>query len=137
MKKIYSICLLGILTLTSCEDLIQGPEDEIENGGSNNMRATFSSIQTEVFSSTCALSGCHGGSQDPNLSAGQAYNNLVNKASSGNPSMMRVKPGESNNSYLIKKITGDGTSRMPPGGQLSQAKIDSISLWINNGALNN
>jgi len=137
MKKVFSLCLLGILFLTACEDLIQGPEDEINNSGPGNMRATFSSIQSEVFSETCATSGCHGGSQDPNLSAGQAYDNLVNKASIQNPSMMRVKPGESNNSYLMKKITGDGTSMMPPGGELSQAKIDSIALWINKGALNN
>ena len=137
MKKIYSIWLLGILMLTSCEDSIQGPEDEPVNGGPNNMRATFSSIQADVFTPTCAVAGCHGGAQNPNLSAGQAYNNLVNKPSSGNPSMMRVKPGESVNSYLMKKLNGDGTSIMPPNGQLSQVKIDSISLWINNGAMNN
>jgi hypothetical protein len=128
---------MGSLLLTSCEDLIQGPEDEIENGGPSNMRATFSSIQVEVFSTSCALSGCHAGSQNPNLSAGQSYNNLVNVSSLENPSMLRVKPGESGNSLLIKKLTGDGTSIMPPAGQLSQAKIDSIASWINKGALNN
>jgi len=137
LKKFYSTCLLGMLLLMACEDLIQGPEDEINNSGPTNMRATFSSIQNEVFSTTCALSGCHAGSQNPNLSAGQAYDNLVNKASIQNPSMMRVKPGESSNSYLIKKLSGDGTSRMPPAGELSQVKIDSIALWINKGALNN
>jgi len=137
MKKFSIICLLGALLLTACEDAIQGPEDEIKNGGSDKIRATFSSIQSEVFTTTCALSGCHGGSQNPNLSAGLAYNNLVNKASLQNPSMMRVKPGDSNNSYLMKKLTGDGTTRMPLNGQLSQAKIDSIALWINSGALNN
>jgi hypothetical protein len=128
---------MGSLLLTSCEDLIQGPEDEIENGGTSNMAAKFSSIQAEVFSKSCALSGCHGGSQNPNLSAGLAYDNLVNQASLENPSMMRVKPGDSSNSFLMKKLTGDGTSLMPPSGQLSQVKIDSIALWINNGALNN
>ena len=137
VKKLISLSLLGILMFTGCEDLIQGPEDEINNGGSGEMRATFSSIQAEVFSPTCALSGCHGGSQDPNLSIGQAYSNLVNKTSAQNPPMLRVKPGESANSYLMKKLTADGTSRMPPSGQLSQSKIDSIALWINNGALNN
>lgn len=137
MKRLFCICLIGILILPSCEDLIQGPEDELENSGPNNMRATFSSIQADVFTPTCAVAGCHGGSQNPNLSAGQAYNSLVNKPSSQNPSMMRVMPGESANSYLMKKMTGDGTSIMPPSGQLSQAKIDSIALWINNGAVNN
>jgi hypothetical protein len=125
------------LFFISCEESIQGPDDENNNGGSSNMRATFSSIQANVFTPTCALAGCHGGSQSPNLSVGQAYNNLVNKASSQNPSMMRVKPGESSNSYLMKKLNGDGTSIMPPSGQLSQAKIDSIALWIDTGASNN
>jgi hypothetical protein len=122
--------------ISACENLIEGPEDEVNNGGSNGIRATFSSIQEKVFTPTCALSGCHGGSQNPNLSSGQAYSNLVNKASSQKPSVLRVKPGESTNSYLIDKLTGDDTSVMPPSGQLSQATIDSIIVWIDNGALN-
>jgi hypothetical protein len=137
VKKVFSLCLLGMLLLSACENLIQGPMDENKNNGSTNMRANFSSIQAEVFTPTCAAPQCHGGSQNPNLSAGQAYNNLVNKASIENPSLLRVKPGDSNNSFLIKKLNGDGTSRMPLGGELSQVKIDSIALWINNGALNN
>jgi hypothetical protein len=137
MKRLINILLLGALMLVACEDSIQGPEDEPVNGGPENMPARFSSIQNEVFSKSCALSGCHGGTQNPNLSSGQAYGNLVNQASAQNPSMMRVKPGDSNNSYLMKKLNGDETSMMPPSGQLSQVKIDSIALWINNGALNN
>ena len=137
MKNLYSLFLLIFLFFAACEDSIQGPEDEINNNGPTNMRSQFSSIQAEVFSPSCALSGCHAGSQNPNLSAGQSYNNLVNVASLENPSMLRVKPGDSNNSLLIKKLTGDGTSIMPPAGQLSQAKIDSITSWINKGAINN
>ena len=137
MRVLYSTFLVIFLFFAACEDSIQGPEDEIVNGGSGNMRAQFSSIQTEVFSKSCALSGCHNGTQDPDLSTGLAYNNLVNVTSLENPSMLRVKPGESSNSLLIKKLTGDGTSIMPPAGQLSQAKIDSIASWINKGALNN
>lgn len=137
MRKIHILLFLVIMFLAACEDSIQGPGDEINNDGSGNMQATFSSIQSEVFSPTCATSGCHGGSQNPNLSAGQAYNNLVNRASSQNSSLMRVKPGDSKNSYLMKKLNGDGTSIMPPSGQLSQVKIDSIAAWIDRGALNN
>jgi hypothetical protein len=136
-NKHYFVFFLLLFLITACESLIEGPEDELNNGGSNGIRATFSSIQAKVFSPTCALSGCHGGSQNPNLSAGQAYNNLVNKASVENPSILRVKPGDSMNSLIIKKLRGDGTSVMPPSGQLSQATIDSIIVWINDGALNN
>ena len=108
MRKFYiTFSLLGLL-LVSCEDWIQGPEDEPQNGGQSNMSARFSDIQTEVFSKSCATSGCHNGTQDPNLSAGEAYNNLVNQASAQVPSMLRVKPGDSNNSYLMKKLTQIG-----------------------------
>jgi len=137
IKRVYIIALFSLLMISACENLIEGPEDEKENNGSNGIRATFSSIQKEVFTPTCATSGCHGGSQNPNLSVGQAYDNLVNKASSQNSSLMRVKPGESSNSYLIKKLNGDGTSVMPPSGKLSQKAIDSIAAWIDQGALNN
>lgn len=128
---------MSLLLFVGCEDSIQGPEDEPVNGGPQNMPARFSSIQNEVFSKSCALSGCHNGSQSPNLSEDQAFGNLVNQASLENPSMLRVKPGDSNNSLLMKKLRNDGTSVMPPSGQLSQAKIDSIAAWIDNGALNN
>ena len=135
--RVVFLFMIGLLFLTGCEDWIQGPEDELVNGGSENMRAKFSSIQTEVFSKSCAVPACHGGTQEPTLTSGQSYMNLVNQASLQNPSLLRVKPGDGNNSYLMKKLTGDGTSIMPPSGQLSEAIIDSIALWINNGALNN
>jgi hypothetical protein len=137
MRKLSGLLFLCLLLFVGCEDSIQGPEDEPVNGGPENMPARFSSIQDEVFSKSCAVSGCHAGSQDPNLSVGQAYGNLINQLSAQNPSMMRVKPGDSNNSYLMKKLTEDGTSIMPPSGQLSQVKIDSIAAWIDRGALNN
>ncbi len=137
MRKLGSLLFLSLFLFVACEDSIQGPEDEPVNGGPENMPAKFSSIQDEVFSTSCALSGCHGGAQSPDLSAGQAYGNLVNQASLENPSMLRVKPGDSNNSLLMKKLKGDGTSVMPPSGKLSEAIIDSIAAWIDNGALNN
>jgi hypothetical protein len=137
VRKLSILLFLSLLLFVGCEDSIQGPEDEPVNGGPVNMPARFSSIQNEVFTKSCALSGCHSGEQSPNLSAGQAYGNLVNQASFQNPSMLRVKPGDSNNSYLMKKLKNDGTSVMPPSGQLSQAIIDSIAAWIDKGALDN
>ena len=40
-------------------------------------------VQTAIFTPTCAVSGCHNGSQFPNLSAGVALGNTVNVASGG------------------------------------------------------
>jgi len=32
-------------------------------------------------------------------------------------------------------VTGSGVSKMPPGGSLTAAQIQSIADWINQGAL--
>ena len=101
------------------------------------MRATFTSIQNELFTTTCAKSGCHAGRQSPELTEGNAYKNLVNVKSLANPSMLRVKPFDSANSYLMRKLRADGVPVMPPTGKLSESVIDSVAAWIDRGALNN
>lgn len=109
--------------------------------------ATLTQIQTQVFTPSC--SGCHNGSQpaggalpgSQNLTAGNSYSNLVNVASLEQPGLMRVKPGDPANSYIIRKLEGTaGISgeRMPQGGPyLDQATIDMIKSWIASGAPNN
>jgi hypothetical protein len=103
------------------------------------LRATFASIQENVFSTTCAKAGCHTETNPPEglvLTTGQAYLNLVGRQS--NQSLLnRVEAGDSENSWLIKKLRAEGTSVMPPVGQLSSAVIDTIVTWINNGAEEN
>jgi hypothetical protein len=77
-----------------------------------------------------------------NLRSGNTYAAIVNVASSEQPSLLRVKPGDPANSYLIRKLEGaagiDGV-RMPANGPpyLDQATIDQIKSWITNGAPNN
>ncbi len=102
---------------------------------------TLASIQANIFSPSCALSGCHTGSAPQmgmNLSSGQAYANIVNVASAENASFFRVKPGDSTNSYLYMKITGDaritGVQMPKTGGPLSADKIAAIRDWIDAGA---
>ena len=72
---------------------------------------------------SCALSGCHGSNANPPekpmaLSAGQAYDNIVGVSSAELPAMLRVGPGQPDNSYLLHKIQGTQLSvgagkRMP------------------------
>lgn len=134
-KKTVSTALILFLFALGCNN-VEGPD--YDNGGDQPaLKATFSSIQQNVFAKSCAFSNCHGGTQEPNLNAGSAYNNLVNKPSIQRPSMMRVKPGDSANSYIMKKLNGDGTSVMPPSGKLAQATIDTVAAWIDRGALKN
>ncbi len=55
--------------------------------------------------------------------------------------MLRVKPGDPANSYLIQKLEGSAGisgARMPFGGPyLDQATIDQIKSWIAAGAPDN
>jgi hypothetical protein len=99
-------------------------------------------IQAAIFNGSCALGGCHDATAASNLnmSQGNAYNNLVNVDSFQDATKKRVLPSDANNSYLVIKIEGNQTvgSRMPLNrSPLSNARIQTIKNWINNGANNN
>ena len=104
---------------------------------------TLTLLKTQIFTPTCASSGCHGGAspqQGMNLSASQIFSNIVNVSSAEVPSLMRVKPGDPDNSYLVQKVEGTASvgSRMPFGQPaLTVAEIDMIRQWISDGALDN
>lgn len=101
---------------------------------------TLGSIQVNVFSIDCAVPGCHGGAsaqQGLRLDPGFAFGNLVNVTSPRDPNLIRVIPGDPNNSFIIHKLEGTQTlgDRMPDGGPyLPQSTIDVIRQWIANGA---
>ena len=101
---------------------------------------TLADIQASVFTPTCATAGCHSGSSPPQglrLDDGFSESNLVNVASNEVPALMRVAPGDPDNSYLVQKVEGTAAvgSRMPLGAPpLSQALIDDIRQWIQDGA---
>lgn len=106
---------------------------------------TLSDIQAKVFTPTCALSGCHDASAEGGLDlrAGQSYANLVSvPAEKSNDDLLRVKPGDAENSFLIRKMVrpagGEGTI-MPQGTPdgLDAEVVEAIKTWINNGAENN
>ena len=108
---------------------------------------TLSQIQAAVFTPIC--SGCHSGANPPggalpssqNLTAGNSFAALVGVASLEQPALRRVKAGDPDGSYLIRKLEGASDisgSRMPLGGPfLDQATIDQIKSWIASGAPNN
>jgi hypothetical protein len=107
---------------------------------------TFAGAVQPIFTSNCAFAGCHAGAAPQmgmDLSAGAAYANIVGVGSVQLPSMDRVEPGQPDSSYLVLKLEGRaGTvggvgTRMPLGGQLTTAQIDTIRVWISGGALEN
>jgi hypothetical protein len=103
---------------------------------------TFSNIQNQVFTPICTE--CHAGPAAPQglrLDATNSYGNLVDVPSVEVPQLLRVAPGEPGNSYLIRKLEGGpgiAGAQMPlDRTPLPQPVINSIRLWISQGALRN
>ncbi len=105
---------------------------------SGPMTASFSSIQSHVFTPICTA--CHAGGAAPQglrLDAANSFTMLVGVASVEVPSLKRVAPGDSANSYIIHKLEGHQAvgARMPFGGPYLDAQtITLIRQWIDNGA---
>jgi len=115
----------------------------IGSGGSPGgpITADFESIQENVFTPIC--SKCHIGASAPEglqLDAAHSYNLLVGVPSVEVPSLLRVDPGNPDQSYMVLKIEGAPGivgAQMPFGETpLPQATIAAIRQWITNGAPN-
>lgn len=100
---------------------------------------TLSDLQDEVLSPICAQ--CHVGNSAPfglsmeSLAISEA--NLINMPSGTNPSIMRIAPGDPDNSFLFMKIIGDplAGNRMPLGqSPLNEEVIARFRAWIEGGA---
>jgi Bacterial Ig-like domain len=107
--------------------------------GSEPLSADFQSIQDNVFTPICTK--CHIGAAAPEglqLDQAHSYALLVGVPSAEVPSVLRVKPGDPTDSYLIQKLTnasGIVGAQMPFGGPyLPQTTIAFIQQWITNGA---
>lgn len=132
------------LTLALAAGLLLGCEhaDALGPDGPDEPAApTLTRVQAEVFTPSCALSGCHLGADAPfglDLSAGQAHGSAVGVRSSEVPDLFRIEPGNPDASYLVRKIEGGPDlvgSRMPLGrAPLSDAAIALVRAWIDAGA---
>lgn len=119
-------------------------EDADDDGG---IEPTLSSIQENIFTPTCARSGCHSATSASgglSLAEGDSFGELVGTASSEVPTLDRVEAGDPDNSYLLHKLRGTagdvgGTDTQMPlnGSALSEDEIEAIEEWITNGAENN
>ena len=102
---------------------------------------TLASIQANVFSIDCAVSGCHGGAgaqQGLRLDRGFSAGNLICVSVPRDPSKIRVIPGDPDGSFIIQKLEGRPVpllgDQMPQGGPyLDQSTIDVIRQWIQDG----
>ena len=101
---------------------------------------TLNQIQAVVFGPKC--SGCHSGPTSNVLPSGMDLTSaaaslaaLVNVPSIQDPLIMRVLPGQPDNSYLVHKLEANGVTVMPPTGMLPAAEITAIRDWIAADAL--
>jgi hypothetical protein len=107
-------------------------------GGGGALTPDLASIQANVFTPFCTQ--CHVGANAPQglrLDAASSYGSLVGVASSEAPQVLRVKPGEPGNSYLVQKLEGRAAvgARMPFGQPaLPDATVQVIRQWIADGA---
>ena len=85
---------------------------------------TLSGDLQPVFTSNCALSGCHAGDQDPDLSAGVAYSSLMNGGyvDTANPDTSKI---------YLKLNSGSMAVNSYP------AFTSKVLQWITEGAKNN
>jgi hypothetical protein len=92
----------------------------------------------EIFSRSCATGGCHSGTYPKmklSLEADDIPESVVDMPSIQYPELMRVDPGEPEDSYLLIKIAGGEEMEgklmpinLPP---LKDEEIDAITMWIN------
>ena len=107
------------------------------------LHSDFAWIQQHVFTPSCATAMCHAGPEPEvglDLSAGPAYNNLVNKGASTVTGWTRVVPGSIAQSYLAVSL---GRAEGPPprdgymplgADPLCVEKLEAIERWILAGA---
>ena len=141
----YAAVVIIATAVAGCDEALSsvtGPTPQLE--------AKFSSIQAQIFESSDpsgrpACVSCHNAAGQQfagglNLQHDVAYTNLVNVASRGQPSAVRVVPGSPDSSYIVHKLEGRSTIagvRMPPNGPyLTDGQIAVIRRWIERGAAN-
>jgi hypothetical protein len=106
--------------------------------GGTPLTADFASIQENVFTPICTV--CHAGGAAPQglrLDSANSYALLVGVPSTEVPSLLRVKPGDPDASYLVQKLEGHAAvgAQMPFGGPpLPAETIAVIRQWIAAGA---
>ena len=103
------------------------------------LSASFDALQASILTPACTV--CHAGAAAPvglKLDAANSFDMLVGVASTQVPGILRVAPGDPDNSYLIQKIEGTAAvgQQMPLGGPfLATDEVALLRAWITAGAL--
>lgn len=160
MKKLFPyIIILLLFAVSSCTKDEKNPFDNPDNlppEDTSNIEnidpASFVGLHQNIFKPTCANSGCHDGTFEPDFrTIESSYNTLVlHNVIKNNPSgsyQYRVKPGSLSESILWLRLNEDidGISGIMPldafydpesAWNAEKAEhLSNISTWIMNGAL--
>ena len=139
MKHIVHFTLIVVLVYTgiSCTKDVGPiePEQIITT-------VSFENDVQAIFTTNCV--SCHNTANSQyygylDLSVNNSYSELVSVVSNGYAPNVRVTSGDAENSVLWKKINNSLTygSNMPLGGTLTSQEIETIKVWIDEGALDN
>lgn len=118
--------------LAGCPGSLDDPSRFTGDGGSN-----CGDVPATIFTASCALGGCH--TTADNAAAGnldlQAPNigtRLLNKKSTGNPSIFLIDGSNPEQSALYTKLKSPPPfgSRMPLGSKLTDAQIQCVHDWV-------
>ena len=95
---------------------------------------SFSADIQPIFTANCSLGGCHDGDNyDPDLRAGFSYTAMMNITG-----CINTATPESSDLYVRINAQAGDPGFMPDGGnRLTQADINKVLLWIQQGALDN
>jgi hypothetical protein len=119
-----TIMILAISGCNKTTTVVKNPGADI------TATMSFSSDIAPIFSTSCALSGCHvPGGKVPDLTTANAYKSL----SSGS----YFKANDPDNSVLMLWLTGKKSPVMPLGNGPNAQINAKIYAWINQGAKNN
>lgn len=154
MRKSCIIISVLFVIIASCKKDTPNPYDELERRSSNPAvenipQDNFAWIHQKILRPSCAVSGCHDGTFEPEFrSIGGAYNSLVFHPTIANTPQggftYRVVPGDVNGSFLHERMTVfvpntsgimplelTENSDWPANGDAYRAVINN---WIANGA---
>ena len=109
--------------------------------------SSFGLLYSEVFASSCALSGCHdgkNGSPAPSLKGASTYEQIisgeVSNSLASTAGLLLIEPGVPDSSFIYQKVIFDSSSfafgsSMPAGGLILTAdQIKFMRDWIVAGA---
>jgi len=129
LTKMRKLFITFFLIFIACSDFGTNPKEEKNSG-----EISYKNDIQPILNASCV--NCHG--NNGGLSVG-TYNNLMKGTSNNGPVVIA---NNGTGSLIVKKLQGvgpPGGSRMPPepADKWSDSKIETIKIWINQGAKNN